>query len=351
MYKQVTQYIYIFALLLGATLFFPACNGGKNTNHNPEVEGTDTTQVSDSPFTESAEIKLLSEQIAKDSSNAELFFTRANMYIRENNLEKAAVDFADAILLDSTNASYYLAMADMYFQAKELIPSIRILEAGNKHVPNHPDIQLFLGKTYFYGQKYDDAQQLLEGLAEKEKENASAYFWLGMLHYDKKEPKKAIIQLKKAVQRDAELYNAQMMLGKLLSEEGNADALKHFDACLRIDAASIEAHYAKALFLQNSNQTEAALAEYQKIIMKDPQYADAHYNSGFIHFEQANYEKARSHFNMAVRVSPALAKAYYMRGQCSEKLGDKEGAVVDYKRCLNFEPQFKEAIEGLNRVK
>ncbi len=348
MREQTFTYIFIFALLLSII----ACGDGQKVE--TETVGTSSSKSEaatvDSFFKTTPEIDRLTKLITADTTNAELYFTRANMYLQAKQLEQAAVDFADAIIYDSTNATYYLAMADMYFNARELPASIAILNKGLKTLPNNVQMHLDVGKYYYYMGQYPDSQKHLGYAVSKDEENADAYFWMAMGAKDKEQFDEAIRLLEKATKYDPEFYNAQMMLGQFYARQKNKKAVDAYEHALKIDAASIEAHYGKAMFLQENGSKEEAIAEYKKIIAKDPQNKDAFYNIGYIYFDQAQYKEARDQFNIVCRVDPAYAKAYYMRGACTEKMGDKKGAAIDYKRTLNFDPDFELALKGLQRV-
>lgn len=313
-------------------------------------EGQDMTTPS-STREQSLKIQLLSDRIIKDSLNAELYFTRGNAFLQEGRAEAAVLDFVHAIKLDSTQSSYYLAAAEIYFKSQQLPPAIRVMERAIRNIPEESlQLHLELGKYYFYVGKNEEAKKEISNVLKEDSNIAEAHFWKGMIARDQGRRKDAISSIKKSLQLESEAYNPNMILGQILAEEGSADCLKYYSKAAEIDPLSIEAVYAKALFLQENNREEEALKAYTQIISISPQFQDAHYNTGYIYFKKADYERAKKSFNAAIRVSPAFAKAYYMRGYCDEKLGDKIAAKADYERAANFDPKLKLAAEGLKRL-
>ncbi len=299
----------------------------------------------------SLKIQLLSDRIIKDSLNAELYFTRGNAFLQEGRAEAAVTDFVSAIKLDSTQSSYYLAAAEIYFKSQQLPPAIRVMERAIRNIPEESlQLHLELGKYYFYVGKNEEAEKEISNVLKEDSNIAEAHFWKGMIARDEGRTKDAVSNIKKSLQLEPEAYNPNMILGQILAEQGGADCLEYYDKASEIDPLSIEAVYAKALFLQESDREEEALKAYTQIISISPQFQDAHYNTGYIYFKKGDYERAKKSFNAAIRVSPAFAKAYYMRGYCDEKLGDKAAAKADYERAANFDPKLKLAAEGLKRV-
>src|SRR5690349_7628569 len=57
----------------------------------------------------------LTAQIAKDSTNPELYYQRAKWYLSAKKIKAAENDIVKALSLDSSKASYYLLMADISF--------------------------------------------------------------------------------------------------------------------------------------------------------------------------------------------------------------------------------------------
>ncbi|MEZ4883506.1 MAG: tetratricopeptide repeat protein [Chitinophagales bacterium] len=352
---------YFMTCFMSICLIFSACNqqdtdtSVKQTEEVPDeadkIEG-EKMPSAQSAMEQNLKIRLLSDRIIKDSLNSELYFTRGNAYLEEGRAEYAVGDFIKAIKLDSTQSSYYLAAAEIYFKSQQLPPAIRIMERAIRNIPKESlQLHLELGKYYFYVGKNKEATKEIDGVLAQDANIAEAYFWKGMIARDEKKTKDAITNLKKSLQLEPDAYNPNMILAQVLAEQGSAECVKYYDKASEIDPLSIEAVYAKAIFLQENKQEDEALKAYTKIISISPQFQDAHYNTGYIYFQKGDFERAKKSFLAAIRVSPAFAKAYYMRGYCDEKLGNKAAAKADYELALKFEPELKLAEEGLERVK
>ena len=358
MKKRFVRIKTCFGFLIGILVCLVSCREGQKTKRfdadmkqQTEEKIAGETGKDEHLSNQLPQIKLLSEKIAEDSTNAELFFTRAGMYRKAGNLEAAAVDYADAILLDSLNAVYYLSMSDLYFQDKKLPLAISILEKARKTIPKNVDIVSELGKFYFYTRNYKKAEENLDKAISLAPKNAYPYFWKGMMLRELDKTGEAITQLKKASGLNENFYEPNMILGELYYDKNDPSALKYYDKAIAIDSLSTEAHYAKAMFYQNNNQTDKALDEYKILIRKDPQFADAYFNTGYLLTEKKEYKKALQNFNIAIRVSPTMAKAYFMRGKCAENLGRMEDAKKDYENALVFDKNLLDAREALERIK
>ena len=333
-------------LILSSIAFFSCQN---ETAENTKKE--EKTVASQNALDNNPQVRLLNEQIAKNPKNAELYFTRANVYWQLNGLQEAASDFDKAISLDSMKAAYYLGAADLCFNARQLPQAIQVLKTASQRLPQDADIALELGKNHFYVQNFKAAHEQLAKAIELDKENAMAYFWQGMTFRDEKKDKEATKSLEKALALDAEMYNAAVMLAQTYSDQKSDKAILFYDKAIALKPLETEANYGKAMFLQNNGKTDKALEEYRKIIVKNPQHQDAHYNTAYIFYKKGDVEKAYKSFDMAIKVSPAFAKAYYMRGVCNEELGKKAAAKSDYEKALVFDEELELAQKALEKVK
>lgn len=318
----------------------------KNTNSE---NSADTTQTQDSYNI--PQIKQLTERIQKDTNNAELYFLRANLLLQANEAREAMTNYAKAIEKDSLNPAYYLAAADLYFKAEQVPSAAALLMHATKTLkkPN-ADVFAELGKYYFYGAKYEQANQFLDNALQLDNKRPDVFFWKAMCLKDQKQLQPAITNFKKSIQLNPQSYNAYMMLAQTLAELKDKQCITYYEKAFAIDSTKSEALYGKAMFWQNTGDTDLAINAYKNLITHDPQFQDAYYNVGYIYFLQKKYPEAQKHFELAIRVSPAFAKAYYMRGLCSENQNKPAEARADYKRALNFDPKLTLALEALNRI-
>lgn len=63
------------------------------------------------------------------------------------------------------------------------------------------------------------------------------------------------------------------------------------------------------------------------------------------------YNKAELAYSTAVFLEPGLSLWWYRLGAVRENIGEKQTAKVAYEKALKLKPDYKEAIEGLNRVR
>ena len=338
------KYTHLFwGKILLALMLLSSCG-----DKSHEEKGDGTTQTSE--FKPSW-IVALDREIAKDSTNPELYLKRAQAYYDLGNFRKAEEDILKATRLDTTFAEAYLLRAKLYMEAQDYKRAMRLLLKARRLKPQLTETHLLIGQIFFYVQKYQDA---IASLMEAIKQNPAdyrPYFYLGLIYKEIADTAQAINAFHKAIEIGGPLYHAYMQLGLLYDALGRPEAEDYFEAAIRLDSASAEAWYALAMFYKNRQQPQKALEIFKEMAKRFPQYEKGLYGLGYMYFEMDSLDKARRLFYMATQVAPYYAKAYYMMGLIDELKGDTSKAAWAYEQALALDPEFELAKEAYERVK
>ena len=91
-----------------------------------------------------------------------------------------------------------------------------------------------------------------------------------------------------------------------------------------------------------------AIANYDKVIQLEPDYARAYYNRGLAKGQLGQYFAAISDFDKAIQLKPDNANAYYNRGLAKGQLGQYFAAISDYDKAIQLKPD--DAMAYMNRA-
>ena len=85
--------------------------------------------------------------------------------------------------------------------------------------------------------------------------------------------------------------------------------------------------------------------------MKYPYNYIVLFNKGYVNYVYLmDNEAALEYFNRALTINPAYIDAKYNKGRVLEQMGDYAQATEIYKDVLKTQPDYKLAIDALNRV-
>jgi len=139
--------------------------------------------------------------------------------------------------------------------------------------------------------------------------------------------------------------------------EEYAKADWEFRAATAYDSANTEFAFNYFYFLldrEDFSRAEEVIEEIEQTNSDDPNIL---YQRGKLHlFSGKDLEKGRDCFKKYLEReplpnSPSQAAAHWRMGMIYEKMGKPDSARVEYRRCLQLEPDYKEAKKALKKLK
>jgi len=296
------------------------------------------------------EIDKISALIEKDSSNADLYYQRAELYAKREVYTEAIRDFDQAIRLDSTQAMYYHGLADALLDNQMSFEAVETMKKARKLFPERVGTALKLSEFQLIVQKYLEALQTVNAIIAMKPTEAEAYFMKGMIYRDMGSNAQAMESFQKAVEFNPELSEAFLYMGDMMSEENPEMALRFYDNAILVDPKNPINHHSKALHLHQRGQLQEAIIAYKEAHLLDMQYSEAFFNAGLLYLELDSIPKSYNMFNIAVETEPSFAKAYYYRGLTAEIQGNTAQARGDYQMALQYSPNMREAQKALSNL-
>ncbi len=180
-------------------------------------------------------------------------------------------------------------------------------------------------------------------------------------------PDDAQIRLLYAVslQRDGDLREALQVYDALVSASGDADpdilagrgnvladmdrfddAVRDFDAALRISGQDGDIIYDRARALSDSGRLDDAIAGFESARAYLSDNPDLHNDLGNALALAGRNDEALRSYDQAIRLRPAFARAHYNRGVTYSRMGQFEEAAESFERCLRLRLDIPEAHYG-----
>ena len=130
-----------------------------------------------------------------------------------------------------------------------------------------------------------------------------------------------------------------------------ADAIADYDRSLEINPQYAEAYGNRGVAKSQKGNYKGALTDYDRSLEINPQYAEVYNNRGNAKAGIGDYAGALADFAKVLEINPMNAKAYYNRGIVKNSMGDYVGAVADHNRSLEIDPQNADAYSNLGLAK
>ena len=333
-------------LFLGLLLALFACN------NTPKPEKENISQEPTAPVTFSEAIRLISDSIAMDSTNARLYVSRAKASFANEQVGQAMIDINKSLQLDSKNIDTYLLLADVYYALGD---QDNIASTLNRAVEiNSLDARplVKLAELNLLQQNFNLAIGYVDKALGLSSYNPRAYFVKGMCYMAaKQDTANALKNFQFAAEQDAGFYDPVEQICRIYAVQQPPYALDYIRKAQQQFPDIPTARYELALYMQSHGAPEEALLHYDTLLMQQPENYIVLFNKGYVNYVYLeNNEEALNYFDQALAVNPNYIDAKYNKGRVLEQMGDYSQATEIYKEVLKVRPDYQLAIDAVNRV-
>jgi tetratricopeptide (TPR) repeat protein len=175
------------------------------------------------------------------------------------------------------------------------------------------------------------------------------YFWNSI---DMKRVNEQLADYKEEVRKDPANLENRIVLGYTYYLKGeNEEAIKQFYYVLDQDQNYYDAHYNLGLVYLDEERFNDALMEFEKCTKIAPRDFKGHIQMGIAYRDLKEYDNATKSLEVANKLAPTNADIIYQIGMVAEAQKKYDDAIMIYKDALQYDPLYKDALDGLDRLK
>jgi len=128
------------------------------------------------------------------------------------------------------------------------------------------------------------------------------------------------------------LAEAHLLDGVECFQQGHVhDAIREFQAALRINPDDVEAHYNLGVVYIQQGHLDDAIREFQAALRINPDFVEAHGNLGLAYGQQGRSDDAIREYQSALRINPDYVEAHYNLGLAYGQQGREDEAIREIK--------------------
>jgi tetratricopeptide (TPR) repeat protein len=190
---------------------------------------------------------------------------------------------------------------------------------------------------------YDDFKRI----TQLDSANADASFQLAISAFHLGKYQEAIDYNTRAIEGRSS-FGSQALLNRaqthLRLEQGKL-ALQDFDAVIKLnDERLMQAHFERGQFYVRTNDLKSAIEDFKKVVEIAPNNIQLTWDIGRISYELEDYTNALSYYSKAIdKIDRPQVQMLLVRGETFEKLKSYEGAIQDYTRLIEMNPNLADA--------
>ncbi len=296
-------------------------------------------------------IAYFTQNIMIDSSKAQLFASRARLYLANGNLDPALRDLNQALALQPENSSLYMTLSDVYLVLGQ---TDNCLEALRKAIRLNPDAvpsYLKLAEVYLLMDNPRAAIGAADQAISLNRDNAESYYIKGISLLKSGDTINSILNLKISVRVDEANFMSYMQLASIAVSQRDTMSIFYLKKALQDQPQDERALFFLGMTLQENRDYEQALDYFKQVIELYPMNKRALYHAGYLCLvELSRPNDAVEYFGQAVALDSNYVEAVYNLGRSYEEVSNEQLARKLYKKALLVLPNYPLAVQGMNRL-
>jgi len=268
-------------------------------------------------------------------------------------LNKQKADSIQTVILSidvdkgNTTASQWLERGNQLWRLRRYSEAIQAFDEAIKQKPKFIHLAYY-GKGLALGSigKYPEAIAAFEQAVKSKPDFVLAWEKLSVSYRESKQLDKALVAINEAIQlqlNNPNLYNVKYVVLDGLKRYEEAEVA--INAAIKISPRA--AFYNNRGFVYyNQKKWELALADYNKAIAINPDFALAYYNRGLVYYDQKKWELALADYTKTIAINPDDAEAYNNRGLVYKNQKKWELALADYNKAIAISPDYVDAYNN-----
>ena len=242
-------------------------------------------------------------------------------------------------------------LAMLYAKKGDLVSAEKLFGQALEDDPNYKEGHLNLGLILAQQNRKSDAEKEFEkavALAPKDPATSST---VGKAEVKMGNVSEGIGFLRQVVNLAPDLAAAHLDLALALADSYNLSAaLVETTEAVRLAPQSAVAHFYRGRVLYDLGQSKEAGPEFETACRLDAKMSEPRYFLALIDKQGGKYELAARLLEETVKLQPDNAMAWYMLGQSLEKMSETAKALAAWRKAIEVDPNFSQALIGLARA-
>ncbi|HEV2322805.1 MAG TPA: tetratricopeptide repeat protein [Terracidiphilus sp.] len=293
----------------------------------------------------------LRNAIRIDPTRAKIQAELGRLYLSQGDSQAAQQWLESAVHLDPELAEARSNLATVYTRKGDLVSAEKLVRQSLEDNPNDIEDHLNLGLILVQQNRKADAERELQKAAALGPKDPATLSTIGKAEMKMGENMTGITYLRRVVDLAPDLAAAHLDLALALADSYNLPAaLEQTTEAVRLAPQSGVAHFYRGRVLYDMGRSSEARPEFETASRLNSRMPEPRYFLALIEKQNGNYKLAASLLEETVQRQPGNATAWYMLGQSLEKQSDTAGALGAWRKAIEIDPKFSQALISLARA-
>jgi len=228
----------------------------------------------------------------------------AAIYTAQGDVRRASDEWQKSIQLSPDDPKRYFQLGMLYLKYRTPSLAVIVFGHGVERLPNSALLWMGLGISQCLDEKLERAEQSLQTAIRLDPRFTDAYLMLGDI-LEQEKPHEALEVFRRTMAAHPELPVAYYYYGRLalqLNEGSIDDVVRALRRAVSLDPSFADSHYELGRALEEQDNTDEAIAQFQECLRRDPKLFKAEYRLAILYRkrgEPARAEQALKAFKLA----------------------------------------------------
>ncbi len=285
-------------------------------------------------------IEIIGQVIARDTLRIENYLSLGELYFHKGDTVESIAQFEQITKRFPDDFRAYFSVGSIYFQRNQMDSAVPWLRRSVELNRQFPRGWILLGFSYLRSQKTELAEMHFREAVEALPDHPDINFFLGSVLNQRRKPDEAVPYLEKSIALKSNYaVDALGTLAMIYDEKKmhqKSDSLYEIALQAKPNDPLLMNNYSYSLSVRGIKLDEALVMAQQAVAADSTNgaYLDT---LGWIFFKMGNYEKALEYISRAVQYRDNSAEVMEHLGDVYEKLNDLENARRYWKKALELD--------------
>ncbi|MCA2660800.1 MAG: tetratricopeptide repeat protein, partial [Microcystis sp. M049S2] len=293
--------------------------------------------------------------VPNTNAKADIWIERGGQLWRLRRHEEAIKAFDEAIKQNDPKNVYlaWYGKGLALFGLDKDQPAIEALQQAINTLPTGEDLKEFHSSilqlqsvVYRSLENYEQALTVINQAISLFPNNPNHYIEKWVVLYELKRYDEGLDTITQAINRAPRAFWYMIRGGSYSLQKKYELALADLNKAMKLNPNYALAYSVRGELYYYQKKYELALADWNKAIKINPNFAMAYSDRGNIYYDQQKYELALADWNKAIELDSKLAGAYNNRGRFYYYQQKYELALADWNKAIDINPNLAEAYNN-----
>jgi tetratricopeptide (TPR) repeat protein len=209
--------------------------------------------------------------------------------------------------------------------------ALPLLEQTRAWLPNNHELAYALGMSSIYARQPEKAREAFGRMFKVAPDSPAAHLLTAQMMFRVELEEFAVIELKKALEKDPRLPQAHYLLGQIAIYKGRFDeGIALLEKELEHNPGNANAHYKIGDAYTRLLKWDEAIAALQKSVWLNPFYSGPYILLGKSYLKKRELSNAEGMLKRAIQFDPNNKSAHYLIAQVYQQMGRTEDAKREF---------------------